>query len=136
MTRAGGQRRGRHFPRILAALAALAAAAVPSGCTSFLSDLPVVGEPANVPPRPEDPGAFPAVHDMPPPRDTKPLTEDERRKLEAELQKVRDEQAAKVAPPPPPAPAPPPVAAKKSPDKKPPAKDQGDRQDPPTARNP
>jgi len=67
-----------------------------AGCTSFLSDLPVVGEPANIPPRPETPTAFPAVHDMPPARDTKPMTAEERKKLEAELAAARDKQEAET----------------------------------------
>jgi hypothetical protein len=90
-------------PQLALVLALFAAGAV-SGCTSVLTELPIVGEPANIP-RPEDkPTAFPAVHDMPKARDTKPMTEDERKKLEAELKAARDQQeaATNTVPPKPP----------------------------------
>jgi hypothetical protein len=86
------RRRGR-FTRIGLALALAGGMA---GCTSFVSDLPVVGEPAHIPKAPEAPPAFPAVHDMPPARDTKPLTAEERKKLEAELAAARDKQEAET----------------------------------------
>jgi hypothetical protein len=75
----------------------LAATIAASGCTSTLSNLPVVGEPDHLPKRPDNAGEFPAVHDMPTPRDTKPLTEAERQKLEAELAAARDQQEAATA---------------------------------------
>jgi hypothetical protein len=94
-------------------------AAAVSGCASTIADLPVVGLPAGTPARPQQQPAYPAVHDMPVTRETKPLTEAERKKLEAELAASRDRQvkaindanaaeaaaeARKNAPPPPPAP--------------------------------
>lgn len=84
----------------LALLAALAATA----CTSTISNLPFVGEPDKLPPRPETPASYPAVHDLPAPRDTKPLTEEQRKKLEAELAAARDKQEADTNTKPPPAP--------------------------------
>jgi hypothetical protein len=72
-----------------AVLCAIAIAAVLSGCTSTFANLPWIGEPPGLPERPEQPPAFPAVHDMPPPRDTKLLTEGERKQLEAELANQR-----------------------------------------------
>jgi hypothetical protein len=90
------------------ALALLAAGAV-AGCTSQLSNLPFVGEPDKLPQRPDAPASYPAVHDMPAPRDTKPLTEAERKKLEAELAAARDKQEAdtNTVPPKPPVTTPP-----------------------------
>ena len=43
------------------------------------------GLPEGVPPRLETPPAYMPVHDMPPPRDTKKMTPEERAKYEAEL---------------------------------------------------
>src|SRR5437868_2115474 len=87
----GAQQRGRGMRAV-----ALAMVLALSGCTSFVADLPVVGEPSHLPARPENPPAFPAVHDLPPPRDSKPLTLDERKKLEAELAAARDKQEAET----------------------------------------
>lgn len=56
----------------------------------------VGGLPANAPTRPANPYQYPAVHDMPPPRATKPLTEEEQVKLEKDLQVMRDRQAAEA----------------------------------------
>ena len=52
----------------------------------------VGGLPENAPERAAVQPEFPAVHDMPPARDTKPLTAEERKKLEAELAAARDKQ--------------------------------------------
>jgi hypothetical protein len=75
------------------------------------------GLPAGAPARPNVTNhQYPAVHDMPAPRSTQPMSEDDQVKLEKELQDIRDRQAAAAkedappAPPPPPAPTP---AAKK-----------------------
>lgn len=86
----------RWWRRLAAIGLTLGLAGGTAGCTSFVSDLPVVGEPAHIPPRPETPPAFPAVHDMPPARDTKPLTADQRKSLEAELAAARDKQEAET----------------------------------------
>jgi len=58
-----------------------------------------MGEPADTPARPTTPYVFPAVHDMPPPRATPVMTEEQQVKLEKDLQTVRDQQetAAKAA---------------------------------------
>jgi hypothetical protein len=52
------------------------------------------GLPAGAPARPATPYQYPAVHDMPAPRAAPTLTEEERSKLEKELQTVRDRQLA------------------------------------------
>lgn len=60
----------------------------------MFASLPGIGEPEGTPERPDNPPAFPAVHDMPPPRESKPLTEEERKKLSAELEAVRSRQGS------------------------------------------
>jgi hypothetical protein len=68
-------------------------------CSSVLSEMPasVGGLPAGAPARPAAAPAYPAVHDMPPPRAAAVLTEEERKKVEAELAAMRAEQAKKAA---------------------------------------
>jgi len=68
-------------------------AATMSGCTQLAE----VGEPANVPPRQATEPAYPAVHDMPPTRDTKPLTAEERQRIAEELSALRKRQEAETA---------------------------------------
>jgi hypothetical protein len=55
------------------------------------------GLPENVPQRPATAAAYPAVHDMPPPRPNAVLTEDQKKRLEAELAAMRAEQAKRAA---------------------------------------
>jgi len=80
-------------PIRLAAALALAALAG-TGCTSQLADL---AEPAETPPRSAVAPAYPAVHDMPSARDTKPLTAEERQRIADELSAIRDRQEADTA---------------------------------------
>jgi hypothetical protein len=70
-----------------------------ASCSSVLSDMPsqMGGLPAGVPARPAAAPAYPAVHDMPPPRSAGVLSEEERKKVEAELAAMRAEQAKKAA---------------------------------------
>jgi hypothetical protein len=56
----------------------------------------VGGMPAAAPARPETAPAFPAVHDIPPARNTKVMTEEEKKRLEAELAVMRDQQAKRA----------------------------------------
>jgi hypothetical protein len=79
------------------ALALVLMAGAVSACAAQLASLPGIGEPAGVPERPATPAEFPAVHDMPPPRDTPPLTAAERAKIEADLTGARDRQEAEAA---------------------------------------
>ena len=69
-----------------------------AGCTvgSLGDHLPSAagGLPENTPARPATPAAYPAVHDVPPPRSDRVLTDEERAKLEADLVKARDRNAA------------------------------------------
>jgi hypothetical protein len=56
------------------------------------SQLPQVGLPANAPARPVEQMAYPAVHDVPPPRTATVLTDLEQQKLEDDLIAARDQQ--------------------------------------------
>jgi hypothetical protein len=83
------------FPRPI--LAVLGLAAILAGCSSgaVIDHLPSdMGLPAGAPARPADPYLYPAVHDMPPPRATSPMSEEEQLKAEQELAAVRDRQEA------------------------------------------
>ena len=93
----------QRFPRsILAAAALIVAAAGLAGCSagSMMADhMPTAagGLPEGVPQRPTKPSAFPAVHDMPPPRGSTVLTDAEQKKLEDDLiaARTRTGEAAK-----------------------------------------
>jgi hypothetical protein len=67
-------------------------------CSTALSEMPkqLGGLPDGTPSRPEAAPAYPAVHDMPPPRSAAVLTEEERKKVEAELAAMRAEQARRA----------------------------------------
>jgi hypothetical protein len=85
------------------------------------------GLPASAKARPAEPAPYLPVDALPPPRDTPPLDDEGRKKLEDELVKVRDRQAASAAaaangdPPPAPAPAAKPRKDAAKPPKKKPA---------------
>ena len=78
---------------------ALALAASLGACASTVADLPeqVGGLPAGTPARPVEAPVYPAVHDMPPPRPNKVLTDDERKKAEADLVALRERQEKQAA---------------------------------------
>jgi hypothetical protein len=59
---------------------------------------PSLGLPAGAPERPTTAYQYPAVHDMPPPRTTQPMSEEQQQKLENELATVRDRQEGRQAP--------------------------------------
>jgi hypothetical protein len=87
----------RYYPRAHAAGAgtvlALALAAGLCACSSLGDNLPApFGLPQGVPERPAAEREFLPVHDMPPPRDAKTLSEQERKKIEADLKEARDRQ--------------------------------------------
>ena len=78
---------------------AVAAALGLSGCASISqkfaetgSQLPEVGLSPNAPARPAQQMAYPAVHDVPPPRTAVMLTDIEQQKLENDLVSARDQQ--------------------------------------------
>ena len=82
---------------ILAALT-LATATALAGCSSgaVIDKLPGdMGLSAGTPERPTTPYVYPAVHDMPPPRATPTMSEEQQVKEEEELKVVRDRQEAR-----------------------------------------
>ena len=87
--------------RALALVAALALPIGLGGCSSTLSSMPTElgGMPANTPQPSGAPVAYPAVHDMPPPRQNAVLTDAEQKAAEAELAALRARQAKQVATP-------------------------------------
>ena len=64
------------------------------GCASTLGSMPTElgGLPAGTPPQPAAPVGYPAVHDMPPPRNDVTMTKEEQKKAEAELMALRERQ--------------------------------------------
>jgi hypothetical protein len=54
------------------------------------------GLPQGAPERPQTQPEFPAVHDMPPARNTKVMTEEEKKRAEAELAAMREQQARRA----------------------------------------
>ncbi len=89
-------------------LAALAVAASLTGCSAGplgdaskeigdqLKTMPesLGGLPPDAPKAPAMQYQYPAVHDMPPPRSTEPMSEDQQYRLENELKAIRDRQEA------------------------------------------
>jgi hypothetical protein len=77
-------------------LAALALAGALTGCSAgpLVEQLPqsLGGLPPDAPAPPKTNYEYPAVHDMPPPRATEPLSEDQQWKLEHDLKVLRDRQ--------------------------------------------
>jgi len=71
------------------------------GCSAgpVIDQLPGdLGVPAAAPARPVAPYEYPAVHDMPPPRATKTMSDEEQFKLENELTAVRNRQEGRPVP--------------------------------------
>jgi hypothetical protein len=69
--------------------------AILAGCSSgqLINNLPAsVALPADAPARPATPYAYPAVHDMPPPRATEPMSAEDQLRLEKELTALRNRQ--------------------------------------------
>ena len=91
----------RGWTAISAAAALTAGLALPlglAGCTAgpMIDSLPAnVGLPAGAPERPVTPYQYPAVHDMPPPRATPAMSEEEQVRVEKELSATRDRQEAR-----------------------------------------
>ena len=76
-------------------LAALCLAGALTGCSAGpLEQLPqsLGGLPPDAPAPPQKDYEYPAVHDMPPPRSSEPLSEDQQWKLEQDLKALRDRQ--------------------------------------------
>jgi hypothetical protein len=76
-------------------LTALGLAASLTGCSAgpLTDQLPVeLHLPADVPPAPATSYQYPAVHDMPPPRATKPMSAEQQLEMEKQLSDLRDRQ--------------------------------------------
>src|SRR5947209_6904200 len=102
-----------------------------SGCTSTFDALPekMGGLPESAPARPAQSFAFPNVYEARP-RETKPLSTDEQKKLESDLVTLREQQKNLANPPPPPPPPPPPATTAAKPPSKTPAKSEGPKKEP------
>lgn len=77
------------------AMALLPIALMLCSCSSTLfSQLPVAagGLPAGTPERPSGPAVYPAIYDMPPPRDDAVLTNAQQQQVQDDLQAARDRQ--------------------------------------------
>lgn len=95
------------------AVPAIVILALALGGCSVVADVPLVGVPANAPARPETPGAYLPVHDVPPPRQEEVLSVSDQTRIEKELSEARNKgkataasdaaEIAASAPPPPPA---------------------------------
>jgi hypothetical protein len=90
------------FSRSIFAAVLVVGAVALAGCsagTMIADHLPTAagGLPEGVPERPTKPSAFPAVHDLPPPRGSTVLTDAEQKKLEDDLiaARTRTGEAAK-----------------------------------------
>jgi hypothetical protein len=72
--------------------AALLLAVTLGGCSSVVDHIPSAlgGLPEGTPARPANPGAYPAVHDMPPPRQERALDEADSKRLREELKQTRN----------------------------------------------
>jgi hypothetical protein len=79
--------------RMLVLAALFCAGLALAGCTSQIADLPLVGTPADAPPRPKEAGAYLPVNDLPPDRDEAAMDPKERARIQAELIAARDRQA-------------------------------------------
>jgi hypothetical protein len=80
--------------RTLAFAALLCAGLALASCSSQIADMPLIGTPADAPPRPKEPGAYLPVNDLPPNRDEAAMDMKTREKIQAELVAARERQAA------------------------------------------
>ena len=83
--------------RVLALGALLASALALGGCSISIADLPLVGTPADAPPRAKEAGAYLPVHALPPDREESAMAPAERAKVQSELIAARDRQASAAA---------------------------------------
>lgn len=89
---------GASRPLAIAVACAAALASGLGGCAS-VSSAPVIDAvpagillPEGVPKRPAEPTAYPAVHDMPPPRLERTLSASEQKQATSDLMSIRDHQ--------------------------------------------
>jgi hypothetical protein len=85
-------------PKRLLVVGALVACIAPlAGCSTSIADLPIVGTPADAPPRPKEAGSYLPVNSLPPDRDEAALDQATRDKMKAELAAARARQAEAAA---------------------------------------
>jgi hypothetical protein len=84
---------------VLACGAAMLAACSTGGAIGDHMPAAIGGLPEAAPQRPATPAAYPAVHEMPPPRSSTVLTDAEQKKLEDDLVAARNRAAATTAKP-------------------------------------
>ena len=103
----------RHIGLAPRAVCALVFACVLAACGATIGSVPekLGGLPESAPQRPAETMPFPNVYEPRPTRQATPLNDDEQKKLESELTRLRDEQNQRANPPPPP---PPPEPRKKT----------------------
>ena len=103
----------RHIGLAPRAACALVFACVLAACGATIGSVPEKfgGLPESAPQRPAETMPFPNVYEPRPKRQATPLNDDEQKKLESELTRLRDEQNQRANPPPPP---PPPEPRKKT----------------------
>jgi len=103
----------RHIRLAPRAACALVFACVLAACGATIGSVPEKfgGLPESAPQRPAETMPFPNVYEPRPKRQATPLNDDEQKKLESELTRLRDEQNQRANPPPPP---PPPEPRKKT----------------------
>jgi hypothetical protein len=85
-------RRWRLVGPVIAAVGLAGCASISEKFRDTAAALPGIGLPADAPERTAQPVAFPAVHDIPPPRNSVTLTNTEQAQMERELMAARDEQ--------------------------------------------
>ena len=81
--------------------AALLLAGTLAGCSSVIDNIPTAlgGLPKDVPARHATQLPYPAVHDLPPPREDRAMSASESGRLRQELKGTREKTAAPVPPP-------------------------------------
>lgn len=83
-----------HYPASLGVAIGLAVAVAGCSVPSVIDKLPEgMGLPSAAPARPIAPYDYPAVHDMPPPRSTEPMSPEDQLKMEKDLEALRRQQA-------------------------------------------
>ena len=107
----------RHIGLAPRAACALVFACVLAACGATIGSVPekLGGLPESAPQRPAETMPFPNVYEPRPKRQATPLNDDEQKKLESELTRLRDEQNQRANPPPPEPPKKTAVPVKKDP---------------------
>ena len=107
----------RHICLAPRAACALVFACVLAACGATIGSVPEKfgGLPESAPQRPAETMPFPNVYEPRPKRQATPLNDDEQKKLESELTRLRDEQNQRANPPPPEPPKKTAVPVKKDP---------------------